>query len=154
MAGPRGVAAQRAVQAVLDAAGPILPPGLDLEIVGSPRAWRIRSRHAPGEHRGIWDIARRESGVTIGSGSVTMFGIGTWIPGLPDRLNTKLNASSALEMVQEAVSEATGAPWPGPDYDVDSSVSDASVRVWFERRADAHRIELPVLARELFQPVA
>lgn len=83
-----------------------------------------------------------------------MFGIGTWILGLSDRLNTKLNASSALEMVQEAVSEATGAPWPGPDYDVHSSVSDASVRIWFERKTDAHRIELPVLARELFQPAA
>lgn len=82
-----------------------------------------------------------------------LFGIGTWIPDLPDRLNTKLTASSVLETIQEAVSEATGRPWPGPDYNVHSSVSGASVRIWFERKTDAGRIELPVLARELFQPV-
>ena len=154
MAGLRGVAAQRAVRAVLEAVGPLLPPGLELEIVGSPRAWRLGVRRPAGERRGVWDITRKQSGdLHIEASNVVLFGIGSWIPDLPDRLNTKLNASSALETVQEAVSEATGAPWPGPDYDVHSSVGDSSVRIWFERKTDAHRIELPVLARTLFRQV-
>jgi hypothetical protein len=87
----------------------------------------------------------------LDSGDVVLFGIGTWIPGLLGRLNTKVNAISALETIQEAVTDATGRPWPGPGYEVRAKVADASVYIWFERSTDAHRIELPALPRALFQ---
>ncbi len=70
-----------------------------------------------------------------------LFGIGSWIPGLPDRLNTKLNAISALETIQYAVADATGKPWPGPDYRARSTVAAASVSIWFERGTNKQLIE-------------
>lgn len=147
----RGTAAQQAVRAVLDAVGPMLPADLDMEIVGTPRAWRLRSQHAAGEHWGIWDVSRSESGgLSVDSGGVVLFGIGSLIPGLPGRLDAKLNAISALEMIQEAVADATGAPWPGPGYEVRSRITGAEVILWFERDTDGHRIALPALLRTLF----
>jgi hypothetical protein len=49
-------------------------------------------------------------------------GIGTWIPFLPKRLDGKLTAVSAVEILDDVVASATGQPWPSPDYRVRAKV--------------------------------
>jgi hypothetical protein len=66
-------------------------------------------------------------------------------------LDAKLTAISAVEMLQDVVSSATGQPWPGPDYRVRAKVIGRQVATWFEPSSQTGpRVDLHSLPLHLF----
>jgi hypothetical protein len=151
VAGLRGLAAQRAVRAMLEAVGPLLPPDVILEVVGGPRVWTLRPQGSDATGHGVWQITQRSNQPFPHVEADLSFGIGTWIPGLPKRLNAKLSATDALEMIQDKVTEMAGTPWPGPGYEVKVNVTSETVHPAFESRTGGKPIVLPPLDLALFQ---
>lgn len=127
--GERAIAA---VRAVVDAASDVLPHDVRLEIVGHGRWWTLRKvdpANTPGVFRPAFDEHGRQG---FAAGPFAPLGIGTWVPFLPSRLDAKLTAIDALELVQDVVTEALGSPWPAPNYRAKAAIQNSEVRTWFE----------------------
>ena len=148
-----GERARVLMREVVRAASDAIPDGVDLEIVGRGRWWVLRKvdpANPAGKvvaHTVLNDGSRR----IAPTGDLSPWGIGTWIPFLPRRLDAKLTAISGVEMLQDVVSSATGQPWPGPDYRVRAKVIGRQVATWFEPSSQTGpRVDLHSLPLHLF----
>jgi hypothetical protein len=69
------------------------------------------------------------------SATLSLFGIGPWVPLLPRSLAAKLTVQDALETIQTGIADALGSPWPVAECNVKVKSEADGVRVWFQNPA-------------------
>jgi hypothetical protein len=72
----------------------------------------------------------REGSITF-RGPIAPFGVGTWLPFVPELLRRRIAVADGLSLVQDAVQEVV-TPWPGPNVEAKAKVDGDAVVVWFQ----------------------
>ena len=133
------------VQAVLEALAEHLPAGGELELAGPPRLWRVVPRDRP-------PIPLTRDGAEGGGPLyLPVGGVGTWIPFLPRRLNTRLSAVDVVESIQDLVHNLGWPDWPFEDAAVKASVNRLNIQVWFESPDGRRHWDLPPFPAHLLR---
>jgi hypothetical protein len=154
LSGIRGKKAQHAVREVLAVVADLIPPGVRLAVAGSERVWTLRPVKSDGseELTSTLKVDHQPNGISISSaGPLPLLGIGPWIPLVPSFLDVKLTAQSALEFIQEVITDTIGTPWPAGFPNVRARLHGGQVHLSFVSADGNDQLPLPALPRTLFE---
>jgi hypothetical protein len=132
-----GKAGLALLEAVIDSLAPHLPPEVAtvrgrVPVGRLTEVWAVPAGVGDVTGYGPYEI---KAGPTGGSfrtrGSISPFGIGTWVPFVPRSTIRRWVVIDAAELVIDAVHDIV-ATWPAPDAVVKARADGEDVSLWFE----------------------